>query len=336
MAKKRKKGGTILLIIAVIVIAGAIYSGLTVSEINGVKLKESISVTVASGDGSAAVAAKLKKSGAIKHPLIFRLKSRTGGYDGRFLPGDAVVKNGMSYDDILNLMVSGGRDEKKITVPEGYTVKQIKEKLVSEGIVTAEDFDNAINPDDYDYKFLKDIPDRENRIEGYLYPSTYYIEEGMSAHDIVNMMLKEFDSQFKAEYYDRADALNLTIDEAVTMASIIQRETGDPNERAKVAGVFYNRLRAGMNFQSCATVQYILGTPKSVLSVEDTKIDSPYNTYIHPGFPIGPICNPEQACIEAALYPEKTDAYYFVLGKNGEHIFSKTYEEHMEAQKNND
>ena len=88
-----------------------------------------------------------------------------------------------------------------------------------------------------------------------------------------------------------------------------------------------------MNFQSCATVQYILGESKSVLSVEDTRIDSPYNTYINPGFPIGPICNPEQACLEAALYPADTDAYYFVLGKNGEHIFSKTYEDHMEAQK---
>lgn len=333
MSKRRKKHGTSVFITAVIAIAVSIYAGLTMSEVNGIKLSESVSITVASGDGSAAVAERLKQNGIINHPYIFRLKSRLGGYDGSFLPGNAVIENGMSYDDILKLMVSGERTAHKVTIPEGYTIKQIKEKLTDEGLVTASDFENALNPDDYDYKFLKDIPARENRLEGYLYPSTYYIDEGMSAHDIVDMMLKEFDAEFKDEYYDRAAALNLTVDEAITMASIVQRETGDPNERAKVAGVFYNRLRSGMNFQSCATVQYILDEPKSVLSVEDTRIESPYNTYINPGFPIGPICNPEQACIEAALYPADTDAYYFVLGKNGEHIFSKTYEEHMEAQK---
>lgn len=333
MAKEKKNHNLILLIIAAAVIGFAIYAGITMSEVNNIALSESVSVTVASGDGSAAVAEKLNQAGVVKHPYIFRLKSRIGGFDGRFLPGNAVIENGMSYDDILSLMVSGGRSGHKVTIPEGYTIKQIKEKLVSEGLVTADDFDKALNPDDYDYKFLKDIPERENKLEGYLYPSTYYIEDDMNAHDIVDMMLKEFDAEFKDEYYDRADALNLTVDEAITMASIIQRETGDSNERAKVAGVFYNRLRAGMNFQSCATIQYILGEPKTNLSVEDTRIESPYNTYLHAGFPLGPICNPEQACLEAAFYPAETDAYYFVLGKNGEHIFSKTYEEHMEAQK---
>lgn len=333
MAKEKKQHKLIILIIAVAAIGFAIYSGVALSEVNGIKLSESISVTVDSGDGSAAVAEKLAQAGIISHPYVFRLKSRVGGYDGRFLPGNAVIENGMSYNDILSLMVSGGRSEHKVTIPEGYTVKQIKETLVSEGLVSASDFDSALNPEDYDYKFLKSLPDRENKLEGYLYPSTYYIADNMSAHDIIDMMLKEFDTEFKDEYYERAEALNLTVDEAVTMASIIQRETGDSNERAKVAGVFYNRLRAGMNFQSCATIQYILGEPKSALSIEDTQIESPYNTYLHAGFPIGSICNPEQACLEAAFYPAETDAYYFVLGKNGEHIFSKTYEEHMEAQK---
>ena len=98
-----------------------------------------------------------------------------------------------------------------------------------------------------------------------------------------------------------------------------------------MAGVFYNRINSGMKLQSCATVQYILGERKPVLSIADTQIDSPYNTYIYAGFPLGPISNPGIACIEAALYPEETDAYYFVQGQDGQHIFSNTYEEHLAA-----
>ena len=168
-------------------------------------------------------------------------------------------------------------------------------------------------------------------MEGYLFPATYEIPNGMSAHDIIDLMLAAFDNQFKPEYYERATELGLTVDEVITMASIVERETDSGTERAKVAGVFYNRRNSGMKFQSCATVQYILGERKPVLSIADTQIDSPYNTYMYAGFPIGPICNPGTECIEAALYPEATDAYYFVLGKDGSHIYSKTYEEHLAA-----
>ena len=202
-------------------------------------------------------------------------------------------------------------------------------------MINEAEFDKALNPDDYDYRFLKNLPERKNKLEGYLFPSTYFISEEMSEHEIIDMMLREFDTQFKAEYYDRAEQMNLTVDQVITMASIIQGETDSETERAKVAGVFYNRINSDMNLQSCATVQYILGERKAVLSVADTQINSPYNTYINSGFPIGPICNPETACIEAALYPEETDAFYFVQGSDGKHIFSKTYEEHEKAMKEN-
>jgi UPF0755 protein len=149
-------------------------------------------------------------------------------------------------------------------------------------------------------------------------------------------MLKTFDSMFTEEYYNRAAEMNMTVDQIVTMASIIERETNSDEERAKVAGVFYNRLNSGMKFQSCATVQYILGERKPVLSIADTQKESPYNTYLHSGLPIGPICNPGEACIKAALYPESTDAYYFCLSQSGEHIFSKTYEDHVKAMESND
>ena len=325
----------LLFIVAIIAIGTSIFCGITLSDTKSVNIASDMIVTVEKGDGSAAVAQKLYKKGIIEHPFIFRLQSKLGGYDGKYLPGDAVITSKMSYKDILELMVSNMRNDIKITIPEGFTIKQIKERLLEAELIDEAEFDAALNPDNYNYRFLENLPERENKLEGYLFPSTYFISKEMTEAEIINMMLKEFDAQFKDEYYTRAKQMNMTVDEVITMASIIQGETDSETERAKVAGVFYNRINSNMNLQSCATVQYILGERKAVLSVSDTQISSPYNTYINPGLPIGPICNPETACIEAALYPEETDAFYFVQGTDGKHIFSKTYEEHEAAMKAN-
>ena len=269
-----------VIIIAVIVVLGLVGTGILLSDSLGVSIEEgSKRIEVAEGDGTSSVAKLLKDNGIIKYPLLFKVQSKLGGYDGNFQPGAATIDDGMSYSDILNLIITPSREAAKITIPEGYEIKQIAQKLDEAGIVSWQDFYAALKP----------------------------------------------------EYYERATELGLTVDEVITMASIVERETDSGTERAKVAGVFYNRRNSGMKFQSCATVQYILGERKPVLSIADTQIDSPYNTYMYAGFPIGPICNPGTECIEAALYPEATDAYYFVLGKDGSHIFSKTYEEHLAA-----
>lgn len=323
-----------VIIIAVIIVLFAAAAGILLSDSLHVTVDNgSRHIEISEGEGTSSVADKLEKEGIIKYPLAFKIQSVLGGYDGNFQPGAATVTSGMSYGDILELMITPNRETTKITIPEGYELKQIARTLDEAGVVGWQDFYAALNPDDYDYEFLKNLPERDpmNRMEGYLFPATYEIPNGMSAHDIIDLMLSAFDSQFKSEYYDRAAQLGMTVDEVITMASIVERETDSNSERAKVAGVFYNRRNSGMKFQSCATVQYILGERKPVLSIADTQIDSPYNTYLYAGFPIGPICNPGIDCIQAALYPEATDAYYFVLGKDGTHIFSKTYEEHLAA-----
>lgn len=325
----------VIIISAVIVICLA-AAGIILKDSLGVSVEEgSRAIEVAEGDGTSAVAETLRNEGIIKYPLVFKIQSKLGGYDGSFQPGAAVIEDGMSYNEILDLIITPNRDTVRVTIPEGYEVKQIAETLEEEGIVSAEDFYAALNPEDYDYDFLQNLPQRDGAMEGYLFPATYELRYGMSAHDIIDLMLAAFDTNFKDEYYTRAQELGMTVDEVIIMASIVEREAGD-GEKAKVAGVFYNRRNSGMKFQSCATVQYILGERKAVLSVADTQIDSPYNTYLYAGFPIGPICNPGIESIEAALYPEDTDAYYFVLGKDGEHIFSATYEEHLEAMNSSD
>ena len=298
----------VMVFIAVIVIAGCFFSGMVLGDSKGVHLSDnSVRIEIAEGEGMDTAAEKLASSGVIKYPSVFKVQAKIGGYAQSLQPGAATINDGMSYKEILEA-----------------------------GLVTREDFYAALNPEDYNYRFLENIPQRENRLEGYLFPATYEIPAGMTAHDIVDLMLSAFNNQFKDEYYERAAFFGMTVDQVITMASIVERETDSDSERAKVAGVFYNRRNSGMKFQSCATVQYILGERKPVLTIADTQIDSPYNTYLYPDFPIGPICNPGLNCIEAALYPEATDAYYFVLGKNGQHVFSTTYEDHLAAMAGSD
>lgn len=324
------------LIIAVVVIISAVVFGVILSDVNSIDIDNQITLEVEEGSGSAAVAKNLEENGIIKHPLVFRFQSKIGGYDGEYKPGAIIIRNGMSYNDILQALVTSDRDTVKVVIPEGYEAKQIADALRQAGLSGAEGFMNALDPALYDYKFLEGLPQRDGKLEGYLFPATYEIPQTYTAEEIVNLMLKAFDEKFTQEYYDRAAELGMSVDQIVTMASIVERETNAESERAKVAGVFYNRKNSGMKFQSCATVQYILGEHKPVLSISDTKIDSPYNTYVHAGLPVGPICNPGEECIKAALYPENTDAYYFCLSKNGEHIFSSSYEDHIKAMESNE
>lgn len=341
MAIKVKETGfgvwkIVVAVIAVAVVLGCIGFAVVLSDRNGVDIDGSISVEIPEGSGSSAVAQILEDNGAIKYPTVFKLESRLGGYDGQYQPGMITVSDGMSYGDILNALVTSDRDTVKVVIPEGYEITQIATALHDAGLPGADEFMDALDPSLYNYRFLENLPDREVKLEGYLFPATYEIPVTYTGQEIVDLMLKTFDNMFTEEYYNRASELGMTVDEIVTMASIVERETNSDSERAKVAGVFYNRKNSGMKLQSCATVQYVLGERKPVLSIADTQIDSPYNTYVYAGLPIGPICNPGEECIKAALYPEETDAYYFCLSKSGEHIFSRTYEEHVAAMESND
>lgn len=324
----------LLLFLVAIIVVAVVFSSIA-KDSNGVDLKSDITVEIQDGAGASSVAELLYENDVIKHPLVFRLYSRTGGYDTLYQPGTVTVKNGMTYVDILKTITTPDRNSIKVTIPEGYTLKQIAQTLEDAGICTADEFYQVLDPSLYDFRFLKDIPEREAKLEGYLFPATYDIPPNATPKTIVSMMLKTFDENFSDTYYLRAKELGMSIDEVVTFASIIERETNADTERAKVAGVFYNRLEKNMYLESCATVQYILGENKPVLSVDDTSINSPYNTYRNGGLPIGPIASPGADCIKAVLYPEKTDALFFVLGTNGEHIFSETYEDHLKAMEEN-
>ncbi len=325
-----------VILIAVVVVIGAVGFTIVMRDSRGVTLTEDVTVEVQEGAGASAVADMLYDRGVIKYPLVFKLQSKLGSYDSQFQPGIITVSDGMSYNEILEALTTADRDTVTVVIPEGYEAVQIANALSEAGLPCGADFMDALDPSLYDYDFLKDLPDRKVKLEGYLFPATYKIPASYTASEVVDLMLQSFNNTFSQEYRDRAAELNMSIDDVITMASVIERETNSDSERAKVAGVFYNRINSDMKLQSCATVQYVLGEHKPVLSIADTQIDSPYNTYVYSGLPVGPICNPGEDCIKAALYPEQTDAYYFCLSKSGEHIFSKTYEEHVAAMENND
>lgn len=291
-------------------------------------------VEIPSGATAKSIGTMLEEAGLIRSAEAFVSKVKALDAASALQAGKYQLSKAMTAEEVVKVLAGGAvfRNEFKVTIPEGFEVVQIIERLGAAGHVNPDTFLSELKVGDFDYAFLSP-EDRETNLEGFLFPATYTFEVGTSEHEIIDAMLQKFDEVFKPEYYDRAKELGMTVREIVTLASIVEREAMVHDERPVVAGVFYNRLETRMALQSCATVQYILGERKPVLSNADIAIESPYNTYKFPGLPPAPIASPGELSIKAALYPEDTEFFYFVttnLG-DGSHYFSKTYEEHLEA-----
>lgn len=287
-----------------------------------------VTVTIEDGSSTHGIAETLKEAKVIRSVNSYKIISKLWRYDGKYKAGQYALSPSMRASDIGKIIVSGAGSTNTITIPEGYTVDQIAKKLAEDGIVDEEKFKEALTKVDYSkFDFLKDAQSGEKHLEGYLFPDTYQVSVGADEEQIIITMLNQFDRVFTDKYKKRAKELGLSENEIIIVASIIEREAKTDEDRAKVASVIYNRIKAGMPLQMCSTVQYILGKQKEVLSIADTKIESPYNTYLHAGLPAGPICSPGKAAIKAALYPAETDYLYFVVSEklDGSHNFSATY-----------
>lgn len=327
-AKNKRK--MLLALVLVLVIAAALYLGALGFEVLGIAQPSRIASVAVTDARVAQVAQMLKDEGVIRSPMVFRMLVALKGAQDRFFTATFDVDAGDGYNRIINtLTYDSGYRTTNITVPEGATLKDITAIVAKTGYVTEKEFATALR-EDYDYSFLRGI-ERENPLEGYLFPDTYNISNTMSAREIVSMMLNRFSQVYTDAYSARAKKLGYSDDEILILASIIEGEAGTGNDRSRVSAVFHNRLNKPSVYpylQSCATVQYILGEKKLILSMEDTRIDSPYNTYRYAGLPIGPICNPGRAAIEAALYPANTDDYYFQSDAKGKIYYAKTMQEH--------
>jgi len=297
--------------------------------------KEVIKVELPLGSSVKGISEQLKQQGAIKNSLVFRIYSKLEGINSKYKAGIYYLDTGMSIKEIAEILQHGkGYNEViRFTIPEGYEVRMIIDKLEELGIGNKDRFYEVINNYTYNYDFLENIPENATPLEGYLFPDTYEIFKSAKEEDIIKKMLDKFNSVFTDEYKERTAELNMTINDVITLASIIEREAKADKERKIVSSVFHNRLKINMLLGSCATVQYILKERKEVLPTKDLEVESPYNTYKHPGLPPGPIASPGIKSIEAALYPDDTDYLYFVAEKDGTHYFSKTLDEHLRAQK---
>lgn len=299
---------------------------------------KNVEVTINPGSSITQIADNLYNKGLIRNKLLFIIYAKTSGYSPNLKAGKYMLSTGMSADDIAKKIAGGDiyRDTVKITIPEGYTVKDIAAAFEKAGLMSSSEFMEEAQKGTFDYDFLKGVPkSRPSKLEGYLFPDTYEFNRNVTAEQAINRMLKRFDEIFTPDMKKQAADKGMTVDQIVNVASMIEKEAKVTSERPIIAGVIYNRLKINMKLQIDATVVYALG--RGELSTNDLKVDSPYNTYKVYGLPEGPISNPGKASIEAALNPQKVDYLFYVLKKNGNgaHVFSKTFAEHQKAIEQN-
>lgn len=291
---------------------------------------QDIKVVIPQGVSTHAIASMLQKAGVIRSALAFRVVARLRRADGELKPGEYAFTSADTLTVVLNKIVSGQVVTYAVTIPEGYTVAQIEAELSATGLFDPQALHAALHAQDYNFSFLPaPDPRRPEPLEGYLFPDTYFLVRGMQPQAVVEMMLKEFSIQLTPADLARAAELHMSINQVVTLASIIEKEAKVDSERALISSVYHNRLDIGMKLDSDPTVQYALGDPARPLYRADLAVDSPYNTYKYAGLPPGPICNPGRASITAALWPAKTQYLYFVAKNDGTHAFATTYAEQL-------
>lgn len=304
---------------------------------------QTITIEIPKGAGQRDIAKILKENGLIGNEIAFYLKVREMSAGSQLKYGNFELNDGYSLKTLIQKLVTEGakREGNWITIPEGFTIEKIAVKLEQEGYCSADEFLAAVEQDNYDYWFLESIPedaDVKYRLQGFLFPDTYDLGENVTAEGVVRTMLDQFGVQYTKGMDAKAREMGRTTYEIVTEASMIQRETSHDSERAKIAGVIENRLAKNMRLQIDPTFLYPLTNgmyDKSRSTYEDTRTESPYNTYRNYGLPVGPICSPGLPSIEAALHPESHSFFFYhtdEIKKDGSHIFTETYDEHLATQ----
>ncbi len=306
---------------------GLLYLGAWFYELNlPVGPGPSQEVFIPPGAGVKEIAHLLGEKGLIRSPRFFSLLACIRGYSTRLKAGEYRLSPRWSTLEILHYLASGEVVLHRVTIPEGLTRDQIATLLAQKGLTEKRAFLKATE----DEKLLQKLKVPGKTAEGYLFPETYTLARGLCASAIVTRMVKQF-WRVWADLAPRAQQLGVSVRQVVILASIVEKEAKVPEERPLIAGVFWNRLKRGMPLQADPTVRYALHKFKGPLTREDLQVESPYNTYLHPGLPPGPICNPGRASLKAVLYPAQTDFLYFVAKGDGTHYFSRTLKEHLRA-----
>jgi len=284
-------------------------------------------VNIAPGESFNAFAAGLERLDIITSQLRFKILARLKGEDKHIKAGEYAFSAAMTPMQVLDTVVNARVLLHRLTIPEGHTIAQITAEITQAGISDAQAFEALARGPDLIATLGRDLPS----LEGYLFPDTYYFPRQVPAHTIIATMVRNFEDQITDDWRERALELNMSLHELVTLASIIEKETGHPAERPLIASVFHNRLQRNMRLESDPTAVYGIENFDGRITRQHLRTPTPYNTYQIRGLPPGPIANPGRAAIEAALYPAETDYLFFVSRNDGTHHFSPTYAEHNEA-----
>ena len=306
-----------------------------------------IAFNVESGQSLTRVANNLESAGLIRNRTVFKYYCDFAGMGQKIQSGSYVLRPSMTMSEIAEQLTTGDGNPivRNITLIPGWTIEEFAASLVEKGVLTdsAEFLELCRTGMKFmDYYYVADVLKSKNAaqrkyvLEGYLAPDTYEVYVTATAEDIIRKLLSQTDHVYPAEFQSRAEELGMTMDQVITLASLIQKEAKD-SDFAKTSAVFHNRIRKGMKLQSDVTIHYVTGLRKMSLTNTDLALNSPYNTYQVAGLPLGPICSPSEKAIQAALYPDETfiaENYLYFCAKDpesGELHFSRTLQEHEQA-----
>jgi UPF0755 protein len=313
-----------------------VYDGVDERRIESLPASDdAVEVTIEQGQSAADIGAELEAQGVIRSGRLFEVLVGLTGVQDSLEAGDYEFEAGMTAIEAVHRVAEGRTASRTVTIPEGRRIQEVADILAEEGIVDRQAFLDALDKSQYSEAFLAQVPVAS--LEGFVYPAGYEFSRDADAAQVVATMLRGFQDNV----VDRLEleGQGMSLFEVVTLASIVEREAVVPEERGLIAGVFLNRLRLGIALQADPTVQFAVaqdpasveqyGVWKQGLTLDDLRIDSPYNTYIYPGLPPGPIANPGFASIEAVVRPEASNYLFFVSRNDGTHVFAETLEEHL-------
>ena len=336
--RKKGKGGLFVLLVLVLLVVIGIF--VVKGEIGGgKKTGETVTVSIAQGSGTSAIARQLKEAGLIGNTALFKLYSRTHGADGSYQYGDFVLEKGSSYEELIAALCStvSYRETVTLTLPESWNSFQMAKAAAAAGLCTEEEYLAAANATDYDFDWLSEVSTDERKLtvlEGFLYPETYSFYTDATARDIVTTQLREFEKKVLTEENKAALAdSGFTREEWVVFASIVQKESASVEEMYNVSSVFHNRLSNASEYpmlQSCTTNNFIWDyvEPYYNDNVPQAVLDA-YDTYDRNGLPIGAIANAGIDAFDASLHPNDTPYYFFVTDVEYTHYYGRTYQEHL-------
>lgn len=330
MKKRAKNTGRALIILLLIVVIGIV--SIFISTIRKpLKISQSEVVNVEEGDSFYSIINRLSNEKKIKSPFIIKIYAKLTGLDLEVVPGSHTLDETMSLNDVAKILKdTNNANTITVTIPEGFNVEDIAARVEENGICTKDEFLSAVKS--YPLPaYVSDNADKRYNLEGFLFPDTYNFEIGVKPEYIIETMIKRFEEVW-AEVTKGMDIKQEEIEKVINVASIIEKEARVDEDRPLIASVIYNRLKQGMPLQIDATVIYAHGYYIENVRNRHLAIESKYNTYLHKGLPVGPICNPGEPSIKAALHLADTNYLFYLLASDDEHYFTDNYDDFLKKK----